>query len=153
MGVVMLANFSWLIEGRLAGVGWPGSAGALAALRELGVRALISLSERPLDPALLAAAELEARHIPVADFTAPTVAQVEQANAAIAGWLERGMPVAVHCTAGLGRTGTILACYLVRQGSTAGEAIAQVRAKRRGSIETVEQERVIAEYQRLAGIG
>lgn len=148
---IILPNFGWLIEGKLAGVGRPSSAEALARLRALGVRALVSLSELPLDPPLLDATGLRAEHIPVRDYTAPTVGRAERAMAVIDAWLAEGLPVAVHCAAGLGRTGTILACYLVRQGMAAGDAIAEVRAKRRGSIETAEQERLIAEYHLITG--
>ena len=56
----------------------------------------------------------------------------------------------MHCGAGLGRTGTILACYRVWQGDSAGVAIAEVRARRPGSIETAEQEAIITAYARHA---
>ena len=148
---VMLPNFGWLVEGRLAGVGRPTGADALATLHALGVRALLSLSEEPLDAALLAAVGLRAEHLPVVDYTAPTIAQVERAIAVIDGFLDEGVPIAVHCAAGLGRTGTILACYLVRQGLTADDAMREVRALRPGSIETPEQEAIVAEYERAVG--
>jgi atypical dual specificity phosphatase len=41
--------------------------------------------------------------------------------------LAAGRPVAVHCAAGLGRTGAVLASYLVSHGATAEDAIADVR--------------------------
>jgi atypical dual specificity phosphatase len=69
-----------------------------------------------------------------------------QALLTLDGFLAQGLPVAVHCGAGLGRTGTILACYLVSQGSTAKEATQQVRTKRPGSIETLAQEAVVEAY-------
>lgn len=58
--------------------------------------------------------------------------------------------VAVHCALGFGRTGTMLACYLVKErGLAAGDAIAEIRRLRPGSIETYEQEKAVFQfYQR-----
>lgn len=142
----IVPNFGWLIEHQLAGVSYPRSEEALALLQKLGVRALLTLTEEPLPTDLLTEYKFQTEHLPVADFTAPTLDQVERAIATIEGFLAQGLPVAVHCAAGLGRTGTVLACYLVTQGSSAREAIEQVRTRRPGSIETPEQVAVIEEY-------
>lgn len=148
----IIPNFSWLIENRLAGVSYPRSEDALALLRKLGVRALLSVHEESLPSNLLTKYGLQAAQIAVADFTPPTIEQIEQAMTIIADFLTRDLPVAVHCGAGIGRTGTMLACYLISQGSTANEAIEQVRAKRPGSIETSEQKAAIYGYvQRRKG--
>src|SRR5450755_4504169 len=138
----VVPNFSWIMENRLAGVSYPRSEAAIALLQKLGVRALLSLSEESLSADLLRKYQLQRVHLPLADFTAPTLEQVEQALAIIDGFLVHGLPVAVHCGAGLGRTGTILACYLVSQGSPAKDATRLVRTRRPGSIETPEQEAV-----------
>jgi atypical dual specificity phosphatase len=62
--------------------------------------------------------------------------------------------VAVHCGGGLGRTGTLLACYLVSaEGLPADAAIARVRAARPGSVETEDQEQAVRRYaERLNGL-
>jgi atypical dual specificity phosphatase len=143
----VLPNFSWMIENRLAGASYPHSEDAIALLQKLGVQALLSLSEEALPTEFSRKYKLQIEHLPLADFTAPILEQVERALAIIDGFLGHDLPVAVHCGAGLGRTGTILACYLVSQGSSARNAIGQVRMRRPGSIETLEQEAVIEAYE------
>ena len=58
------------------------------------------------------------------------------------------MGVAVHCLAGRGRTGTVLAAYFVHRGLPAREAIQKVRDLRPGSIEVPEQEDAIRAFER-----
>jgi atypical dual specificity phosphatase len=146
--LLMLPNFSWVIPNRLAGSARPLHPDAIEAFSRRGVAAVVSLTEEPLPAELVRRAGLECAHVPVVDFTAPTLAQLEEAIAAIDGFLEQERPVAVHCAAGMGRTGTILACYLVRQGMSAADAITSVRERRPQSIETPEQEAAVAMYQR-----
>ena len=141
---LVLPNFSWFIAPHLAGCSRPRSGDAFTLLKTLGVQALVSVTVDPLPADALAAVDMPAEHYAVED--APTLVQVEQAIASIDRFAAQGQPVAVHCDAGKGRTGCILACYLVSQGMEPAEAIATVRARRPESIELPVQEEIVVLY-------
>jgi len=146
---IILPNFGWLFENKLAAMAYPESEDAYTLLYQIGIRAILNLSEAPLPYETPDKIGMLTRHIPVAGFTAPTLYQVKQAVAMISSCLERHIPVAVHCVAGLGRTGTILACYLVGMEISADNAIIIIREWRAGSIEVPEQEAAVYEYERF----
>jgi atypical dual specificity phosphatase len=146
------AGFSWIDEPYLAALARPYALEDLTWLRQQGLQLLISLTEMPLRSDWINEAGLLSIHIPIEDMHAPTMEQLNSAVSAIKRARERGMGLAIHCAAGLGRTGTVLAAYLVSQGLGAREAIARVRELRPGSVETPEQEAAIEEYAgRLRG--
>jgi len=56
----------------------------------------------------------------------------------------------VHCLAGMGRTGVILACYLVKyQNMSADKATQKVRKERPGSIQSYPQEEIIFRFEKF----
>ncbi len=71
---------------------------------------------------------------------------LERGVAVIADALAAGRRVAVHCAGGRGRTGTLLACYLVHQGLDPAAAIARVREVRPGAVETRAQVAAVEAY-------
>lgn len=136
----MPLNFSWIVEGRVAGMGHP-SAKDLAWLKAQGVTAILSLTEKEPD-----LAGFEVLRIPIVDMTSPTIEQLHRAVGFIREIVTKGGAVVAHCTAGMGRTGTILAAYLVAEGCTVDEALRRVRRLRPGSVETSEQEWVLIAF-------
>ena len=142
---------TWLEEDCLAACRYPRSEKALRELAERGVTLLVNLHERPHSRAVLGRHGLTELHLPVRDFTAPTLEQLEHGIAAVEQAIADGQKVAVHCGAGLGRTGALLACYLVKRGLGPDEAMAHVRTLRPGSVETPQQEVAVRNYAR--GIG
>jgi atypical dual specificity phosphatase len=141
-------GFSWVEKPRLAALARPEAPEDLAWLRDQGIELLISLTEDTPRRDWVDNAGLLVFHDPMQDMEPPTPHQLEQALSAIHRAHEQGMGVAVHCGAGLGRTGVVLACYFVSKGTPPQEAIARVRRLRPGSIETDEQEQAVFEFAR-----
>jgi atypical dual specificity phosphatase len=140
----MLANFSWLVEGKVAGMARPGPDDA-PLLRLLGVTAVLSLTVRPAE----GLQGFRVCHVPVVDMEAPSLEDLERSVLFLEEVVASGGRAVVHCAAGIGRTGTVLAAFLVAGGATADEAIAAVREGRPGSIETPEQEWAVRAFERF----
>lgn len=148
-------RFYWLEPQVLAGCSRPGArpgrhsaadedlTADLAALRSHGVGALLSLTETALPAGPLAQHGLNVLHLPVPDFHPPSPEQLNLALRFIDEQRAEGRAVAVHCLAGQGRTGSVLAAWLIRDGLGPREAIAQVRSICPGAIEAAAQERAI----------
>jgi atypical dual specificity phosphatase len=117
-------------------------------LRNQSIQLLVSLTEDRLRRDWVNESGLLVFHVPMIDMEAPTLDQIDRAVSAINRAIEQQMGVAVHCGAGLGRTGVVLAAYLVNKGMAPQNAISRVRRLRPGSIETDEQAEVIEEYAR-----
>ncbi len=144
--MVLPRNFSWLIESKLAGCARPGSEAELNGLRSEGVRAIISLTGTPLYPEPINRLGFAYLHSHISG--APSLVQLHEIIRFIEKQNAQSKPVVVHCAEGMGRTGTVLAAYLVRKGMSADNAISKVREKRPGSIQNLEQENAIRMFER-----
>lgn len=141
-------GFTWIDRPRLAALARPRSADDLAWLRRNGIEVLVSLTEEPLPRNWLNDAGLLAVSVPVPDMAAPSLRQLDHILATVKRANESNMGVAVHCAAGLGRTGTVLAAYFVTTGLAPRDALRKVRELRPGSVETLDQERAVEQYAR-----
>ena len=86
-------------------------------------------------------------YAPVADFSAPPAGTWNSALQEVAELLRAGKKVAVHCHAGIGRTGMFCACLAQEiLGLTPQESIEWVRQYIPGAVETEYQNQFVLEY-------
>lgn len=144
------AHFRWIIEGKLAGMGRPGLLGPidddLAGIASNGVTMLVTLTEEPLPLAALKPHGISPRHFPILDMGVPAVGPCASLCREIERAIASGECVAVHCHAGLGRTGTILAAYLVWTGEAPDAAITRLREIRPQYIQTRSQQDFVKRF-------
>lgn len=139
-------GFSWIEKPYLAALARPAGVEDLRWLRRHGIEVLISLTEEPPSRYDVNEAGLLLYHVPLEDMMPPSQEDLDRIMSAMDRARRSGLAVAVHCEAGMGRTGVVLACYFVQQGLTAEQAIRRIRQIRPGSIETSEQEDAVREF-------
>ncbi len=156
-------NSYWVVPGSLAAGEYPGdldhskATGKLSGLVDAGVNCFIDLTEEGehsnlgrLRPYVDMAEEIAstrgrtvewARH-PIQDATVPrTPEQMSAILDAIDAKLAEGKTVYVHCWGGVGRTGTVVGCWLVRHGRTGREALDEIASQWQGIEKIVRQPR------------
>ena len=138
-------KFSWLIESKLAGSSIPTSINEVQWVIDQGVKSIVTVKEEPLDDDWTK--EVNYLHVHSNDMSVPEFDDLVRAIDFIHSRITNNEPVMVHCLAGLGRTGTLLACYLIKyQKISADDAIQKVRNERPGSIQSFPQEEIIFQF-------
>jgi hypothetical protein len=110
--------------------------GKLAAVLDAGINCFIDLTtfDDPLDPYDRELAEqAQARGVPVryvrvgiTDMDVPSPEHMARILDTIDAALAAGERPYVHCWGGVGRTGTVIGCFLVRHGLTGEQALSEV---------------------------
>ena len=130
----------WVEPERLLIGPYPGD--EIEAVLDAGVDVVVDLTEEGELPGY--AVPPSVRHVrhPIADFGCPTSDDLRETLDFVDAQLAQGNRVYLHCRGGIGRTGMVAACYLMRRGSSAEEALARLRAVGKGP-EADEQLRLV----------
>ncbi len=144
-------GFRWMKKGALGGTPRPGiideTEHDLEALRRVGTTVLVTLETDRFPEARLAPHGIRGVSFPVDDMKAPSIAAAQGFCAEVARLLAAGEVVVLHCRAGLGRTGTMLAAQLIHEGSS---ALAALEAARRVEPRWVQSEEQVEFLERFA---
>ena len=141
-------NFSWIIEEKLAGSAIPTSKDEIDWIKQEGVKSIVTIREEPLKDEWIK--DVNYLHVHSNDMGIPEFSDLVNSVDFIHQRITNDEPVMVHCLAGLGRTGTILACYLIKyEDMTADDAIEKVRRERHGSIQSFSQEEIIFRFEKF----
>ena len=142
-------NFSWVIDGMLAGCGLPVTDDEFDWVVAQGIKSVVTVREVALPSDWFNGGDIDYLHLAVEDFGAPNLEELVQAVDFIDQQISSGRPVMVHCAAGKGRTGAVLAAYLIKkQDLTADQAIDKVRDMRPGSVQSISQETAVSMYEK-----
>ena len=148
-------NFSWVIPQKLAGSGLPSSFDQLTWLASNGIKSLVTVREIPLPKIWFEKidsqyGELENYFLKTDDYNAPTIEEIHEVVEYIEQRIHANKPVLVHCAAGKGRTGTVLAAYFIKNdGLTPMEAVKKLRGMRPGSVQSERQEMAINTFYKF----
>ena len=167
-----MPNSYWVIPGRFAAGEYPGAKDpgeAAARLRTLllaGIDHFIDLTGAAdrlepyaaiaTDEARRLSRQMEHERHPIVDLGVPgSPREMAAILDAIDGALDDGRTVYLHCWGGVGRTGTVVGCWLVRHGATGDEALGRIAGWWKGmekayrqprSPETPEQHAYVREW-------
>ena len=144
-------GFLWLKKGMLAGTPRPGLLmdldHDLEALKRVGVTHLVSLTEREMDIETCNQFDIEVIRSPMPDMQAPSMEQALEICEQMTALLASSKVVAVHCRAGLGRTGTVLAAQLIYEGNSALNALEKARSIEPRWVQSEVQTQFLEEFE------
>jgi atypical dual specificity phosphatase len=135
----IVENLWWVIPDRLAGVRQPLPA-ELSELQSTEIGAIVSVLDTDTNLALYRSQEIPYLWLPVVGGMAPDREQVRAFQVFVDEQNQLDRAVAVHCTGGRHRTGTMLAAYLIATGWSYSAAIEKIlHANPEAELETVQK--------------
>ncbi|TFG21456.1 MAG: hypothetical protein EU530_00440 [Promethearchaeota archaeon] len=141
-------DFFWLIPQKIAGGSLPKVSTDFISLQNNKIQHIISLVEDTRDiSTLVFGNQIKLHHIPIQDWGIPSHSQIQRFLSIVKENLANNEATYVHCHGGCGRTGTMLAIFLVESGYAGEEALKKIRDIRPCSVETEEQERLVLKFQ------
>jgi len=121
-------GFVWVQEGKLAGSGYPASRSQVEWLVKAGIDSVLTLTSDPLPAEFTRGLDVVMGHVPMQDHQPPSIDSMDRAVGFVEAQLATRKAVLVHCLAGEGRTGCVLAAYLIKtKGTDADAAMAEIR--------------------------
>lgn len=140
----LMLKINWIIKYSLAQSSYPHTK-YLDYLHSQGIAAIVSLEKRE-DKDIIDEMDFDYLEVPVKDYTAPSIEELEKISLFIYHMIRDNRPVLVHCLAG-GRSGTVIAAYLIRMGKSCEDAIQEVKDKIPGAIQVPVQMKILKKYE------
>ena len=116
----------------------------LPILRRVGIRSVVCLLSIESDQSVYESTGFSFLCSAIPNDQPPEMAQAQK----IVEFMQQApMAVAVHCEGGIGRTGTILAAYLIQSGLSSREAVQRIRSVEPAAIGTKSQEEFLRRFE------
>ncbi|KAG5870422.1 hypothetical protein JTB14_024067 [Gonioctena quinquepunctata] len=142
--------FTW-VEKNVTAFAWPQTRGNMEYLWQIGIRHIITLCPEKIPE--IEESKFSWTYIPIEECQAPSIEDIFKFIRTVQWCRKRNLPIGIHCRMGLGRTGVMVAIYLMYfHGMNAEQALKNLRYHRPGSVDSKVQEECVLNYRPAAKI-
>ena len=144
-------GFVWVVDDRVAASGLPASRNQILWLTRQGIAAVLTLTEDPLPASSTEGFSIQLEHVAMKDHGVPSAMELDRGVKFVTAQVEAGRKVLVHCLAGEGRTGCVLAAYvMVAKKTSPQQALSTIRKVKPEFVEARQEQAVIDYASALA---